>query len=77
MLLGPSNVRHKKLNKMAKKDLRTTICMLTGHAPLNIRLSIMGILNTERCRFCKTAREITTHLLTERCEKDDLEQATS
>ena len=53
--------------KLSRKDLRVLAGLLTGHADLNLHLTLMQVRNDEVCPLCLVAEETTLHLLGKCC----------
>jgi len=48
---------------LEKKDLRTLVGLLTGHADLNQHLKIMGLRNEAVCPVCQDEEETSIHFI--------------
>jgi hypothetical protein len=58
----PSKKRADDLLKLGRHQLKMTVAILTGHAPVRDRLRIMGLFNGDRsCRFCGMETETVQH----------------
>lgn len=64
MLSGPDDERLLCAMKLDKKDLRTVVAMITGHAPLKSLLFHMKKVTNDRCRYCGNVRETMKHIIT-------------
>lgn len=64
MLDGPGDPRLQNKPKFNRRDTKTLIAMLSGHAPLNQKLFLMKKTTSESCRFCLKAPETPLHFLT-------------
>lgn len=54
-----------RLVNESRKNLRTLICMLTGHGPNKKFLFLFNKISDDRCRFCNLQSETNRHLLCE------------
>lgn len=64
-LLGPPDAKRSiALLSLPRNQLRVMTAMLTGHCKLRRHLTIMGLGDDRRCRFCKSSDETPEHLIT-------------
>jgi hypothetical protein len=59
----PSKKTADDLLKLGTHQLKMTVAILTGHAPVRDRLRIMGLFNVDpSCRFCGMETETVQHI---------------
>jgi hypothetical protein len=64
----PCKKRADDLLKLSRHQIKTTVAILTGHAPLRGYLRTMGLFSRDpSCRFCRMETE-TVHQITCCCE---------
>ena len=62
-LKGPDPKRTKELLMMSREELRATTGIYTGHCKLNKHMHTLGLVNSDRCRFCTEHAETAIHVI--------------
>jgi hypothetical protein len=60
----PCKRRADDLLKLSKRQLKTAVAVLTGHAPVRRHLYTMGLFDGDpTCRFCRMETETVQHII--------------
>jgi hypothetical protein len=60
----PCKKRADNLLKLSRPQLRVIVAILTGHAPVQKHLCVMGLFDGDpTCRFCRTEAETVQHIV--------------